>query len=57
MHAKEPAEARPLLLVLLARSLFHVPSSMLIYYLQSIARSLKLSSQQLMMQIQNVSII
>lgn len=34
---------------------FH--ASMLIYYLQSIARSLKLSSQQLRMQIQNASII
>lgn len=31
-------------------------SSMLIYYLQSIARSLKLSNQQLRMQIQNASI-
>jgi hypothetical protein len=29
---------------------------MLIYYLQSIARSLKLSNQQLRMQIQNASI-
>lgn len=29
--------------------------SMVIYYLQSIARSLKLSNQQLRMQIQNVS--
>lgn len=32
-----------------------LPPSMLIYYLQSVARSLRLSNQQLRAQIQNVS--